>query len=86
MRDEEDTVSGLGISGLAYASTVRWRSTGSVNRWIDAGRRGSPWAYVSERVCARGTGNALVSKREGVQWLLKKNVIQAISARRSEKQ
>lgn len=50
VREKEGTVGGLRISGLVYASTVRWRSTGSVNRWIDAGIKGSLCAYVSECV------------------------------------
>lgn len=62
VREEEGTVCGLRISGLVYASTVRWRSTGSVNRWIDAGIKGSLCAYVSECVCVHGGGEVCVRR------------------------
>lgn len=54
---------------LVYASTVRWRSTGSVNGWIDTGIKGSlcMFAWMMASV---GWG--------GVQWPLT-NVWQLIS-------
>lgn len=56
LMEKEGPVIGLRISEHVYASTVRWRSTGSVNRWIDGGIKGSLCAYVSAggEVCVWG--------------------------------
>lgn len=51
---EEGTVRDSRISGLVYASTIRWRSTGTVNGWFDMETKGSLCVCMDERKCGLG--------------------------------